>query len=100
MQAGDSNQRQVICNFSQFNVFFLSFFFFFYNFFYSFYSTKHFLINTLQILFRAIFILMYTLKGISHDTCQECYKNISLKQKKKKNTLNNYQIILKAVIKG
>lgn len=32
---------------------------------------------------------------------KECYKNISLKQKrKKKNTLNNYQIILKAVIKG
>lgn len=55
MQAGDSNQRQVICNFSQFNVFF----FFFYSFFYSFYSTKHFLINTLQLLFRAIFILMY-----------------------------------------
>lgn len=59
MQAGDSNQRQVICNFSQFNVFFYFFFFFFYSFFYSFYSTKRFLINTLQLLFRAIFILMY-----------------------------------------
>lgn len=59
MQAGDSNQRQVICNFSQFNVFFYFYFFFFYSFFYSFYSTKRFLINTLQLLFRAIFILMY-----------------------------------------
>lgn len=42
MQAGDSNQRQVICNFSQFNVFFYFLFFF------------------LQFLFHKAFLNQYT----------------------------------------